>query len=1175
MAEVQSLTIDLENKGLMISRPGDLLPPGFLSSLMNMTANKTGYIESRRGSSLVSGTALPGAIHSQGRIIVNGTPYIYQGVGGALYRAFSSIATGFSGNPLVMRETGPEQATVPQLIAFDSIIRMKDDGTRTTNYGIAGPMAEAAAVAAAATVKTIDEFEYTSNPDIQAEWTVDTSTVTTSTVDPYAGTYAGNLNVAASALGTITRTVALDLSQFSAAGDSDDSDWIFVALRLDVPANLIEVRLEFDVDPSANDFDHNYYWKAFTASEITNVLNNSQSAQSGFIDIVTGRIYNTNDPAFLRDNNIDPNNVQPVQFVPGADQWTGFAVAKKDFTRVGTDENDWADVAAVRISVQTNSLGAINLGVDDLKLQGGTLSRLDGTDYEWIYRYENEITQSVSPFSPPMTFTAPATGVTVEKTKATVTVRNPRDTQATHIQLYRRGGDNSVFSFVLRQVVSAWTGTVAITDGIPDASLGDTADETQVEMANLLRTPSAIPTSFRKTISNGVGYTDYTAAVGDDNSGTYADLSILDNIGDGDWFVVGADQPFRKILTVMDSSVNTNTSTLAAQYWNGSAWRSVQGLIDGTSVGGKTLSQGGSISFAFPDDWERNTIGGVGAYYVRLTVSAILSAAVHVIEARVSANAFEPTVCETHGGRVWTDDSLHADRVWYSQRFSIEQFLEDNFIITTNGDAVVRPFSLDDQLFIFTRKTVERVVGSSADSFQPLSTSSEQGLFSKYAICKGNAAIWYRGYDGIYKLPGSGFSVKVSLQLDQIFHGYDSEDGTMKAVDPAYSTTETMEFFDTRVMFGYTDTAGHRREIQFDIETERWEPTDRPVTSYLRLDDTGNYYSGHSDGYVYQREVGNQDNGSDIAIRLNTGYQDFGAQSNGKQITEIVIDADLAGETVDFFAGFDNGTGSVPFQTVQLSNSVRGPLLFPLSDDTQARNVALGVDSSNGGSLVKFYKVTFFYIMLPALVSKLPTEWDDLGYIGDKRLRQLQIEVDTKGANVSVAVQVDGATAQTLTVNTTSRKIVPFSLSADIIGKMTRLIMTGSSPGFRYYTHQFEFQRDPLQMSRYDTIELDFGYTRMKVLRRVWVAASTPATVTMEILTDRISRYTTTFTMAAGADWGKQELILPPGLKGMLFRFVFTSAQQFKIFLDQSDVEWKPLAEQRGYRRAPMAKESS
>ena len=57
------------------------------------------------------------------------------------------------------------------------------------------------------------------------------------------------------------------------------------------------------------------------------------------------------------------------------------------------------------------------------------------------------------------------------------------------------------------------------------------------------------------------------------------------------------------------------------------------------------------------------------------------------------------------------------------------------------------------------------------------------------------------------------------------------------------------------------------------VDDERWEPTDRPATSYLVLDDEGVFYSGHSDGYVYLRETGEADNGTNMGLDSGGGVR--------------------------------------------------------------------------------------------------------------------------------------------------------------------------------------------------------------------------------------------------------------------------------------------------------------
>lgn len=1440
-------TLKFENTGLVVRRPSDSLPDGAFSNLLNMTSYRDGYIENRLGSTIVSPGSLGAPIHSQGRLIpLNGIAINYQGAANKFYRNFVEVSDGYSGGPNVLSTYKIDTARDPHIIVFDSTKREKDDGNTVSPFGIAGPLAVVQAAAAFEQTKTIDAFEYPTNGDIQSAWTTSNATVTTDSTDPKQGTYSGKLTVAADTIGTMTRTVDLDLNEFLTDGDSDDDDYIHFWLKVDEPSRLVEVRILFDVDPSTNNFTKNFYWKSILPNEITAGVDQTVTARTAHEAVVTQLLGDV--LPLDGDPRIDGTTYE--EFVPGKGQWTEFFVKKSEFQRIGSHDNDWGDVAAVRVTVETNSLGTVAVNIDDGIMQGGTAERLNG-DYDWIYRYRNQNTGTISPFSPLM-----ESQVTVEKTKAVVTVANPRDLQVTHIDLFRRGGLlMSSYQFVKAVAVSYYGGSVNILDGIEDSELAEIADLTQVELSNVTTTNAAVSTAVFKTADSGANYTNYTAHAADTSGGTYVDLSSLDTADNGDWLLIAADGPFRKIFMSMGASVNSNTSTLIVEYWNGGEWVGVTNLTDGTSVVGDTLAQSGIIRFAFPEGWVSDTFNSVAAYYVRLRVTDALSAAVHVTEIRVGASEMDPTVFEIHADRCWVDDQQNLDRLWYSRRFKIEEFTDTGYIIVTqDAGPMVRPFKLDDQMFAFTKKTALRIIGSSEDSFQAIPTGAEVGLFGKYAICKGNGRIFYRGPGGIYTLSSSGFAEKISENLDPLFAGISvGSDTNLFPIDHDEVDSERLEFFNNKLYYAYQATNGIRFEWTYDDILKRWEQTDLKVHSYLRADDARAIYSGHADGSVYQREIEQTDNGAYISMDFRTKYIDFGTPDRDKFLTDVVIDCHLNSLNIACFMDINNGASSI---SAELTGVGRQLVRFPVPADTAVRNVAFRVTDTNTGNRIRFYGITFYYqpepedsravqtdwsdegypadkrfnqltlevdtadedvavvvevdevevssftantsgrekiinslpadtigrlvrvllsgdstfkyyghafdatkeplavtkaqtdwsdeghpadkrfdqvsleidtggedvtvtvqidgatvetftantdsretliqslptdtvgrvirllmsgttafkyyrhaydfikepvagtkkqtewsdeghpaekrfgqlsveidtdgqdvevsieidgtevdsftastttrqtvirsmpadtfgrlvrlvmsgstafkyyrhtfdvVKEPVAVTRTQTEWSDEGYPADKRFNQLVLEIDTNGEDVTVTVQVDNATVDSFTANTSARSVVLRSLPADTMGKLVRVLMSGSV-AFQYYRHQFEVTHEPLALTRYDTYELDFNYTRKKFIRRVWVAGQTPATVTLDIYIDEVLSHTTTFSVNPSSGWTKTKINLPPALKGMVFRFVFTSASAFKLYLDQSDVEWHPLAGDRGYDRARLAR---
>lgn len=161
---------------------------------------------------------------------------------------------------------------------------------------------------------------------------------------------------------------------------------------------------------------------------------------------------------------------------------------------------------------------------------------------------------------------------------------------------------------------------------------GDTVGYGDTDNATRPRLQDAPSIKCQKTVNVGAAYTDYSAAVIDNNVATIADLSNLDTIANGDWIVIGGPAPFCGAGIDMTANVNGNAATMTVEYWNGAAWVAVANLTDGTANGGATFGVDGQISWDIPAAWQMSTIATITAYWVRVGVSAALDAATEIAE---------------------------------------------------------------------------------------------------------------------------------------------------------------------------------------------------------------------------------------------------------------------------------------------------------------------------------------------------------------------------------------------------------------------------------------------------------------------------------------------------------------------------------------------------------------
>lgn len=120
----------------------------------------------------------------------------------------------------------------------------------------------------------------------------------------------------------------------------------------------------------------------------------------------------------------------------------------------------------------------------------------------------------------------------------------------------------------------------------------------------------------------------YTSSVYSDQTGASKDTSeddinlatVFATFGT-DALYVGSEKPFRGVFLRILDNVSSVTGTLTASYWSG-AWEPAASA-DQTTINGKTLAGGGSVTWAVPMDWQPRTLNGSAAlYWVKLTVSA-------------------------------------------------------------------------------------------------------------------------------------------------------------------------------------------------------------------------------------------------------------------------------------------------------------------------------------------------------------------------------------------------------------------------------------------------------------------------------------------------------------------------------------------------------------------------
>lgn len=163
----------------------------------------------------------------------------------------------------------------------------------------------------------------------------------------------------------------------------------------------------------------------------------------------------------------------------------------------------------------------------------------------------------------------------------------------------------------------------------------------QIDNSLVTGTTTQLGAAFNATAAGA--FTDETAAA---NSATANDMTLMQAVpAVNDAYYFGFSSQVNSFQLNVGTA-GTGTYTIIWEYWNGTAWKPLPGLVDGTN--GYTVSGIKTVSWTVPRDWSLSqqalTISSRPAlYYIRARVSSFTS---QTVQAK-GTQAFPPTVTVT------------------------------------------------------------------------------------------------------------------------------------------------------------------------------------------------------------------------------------------------------------------------------------------------------------------------------------------------------------------------------------------------------------------------------------------------------------------------------------------------------------------------------------------------
>lgn len=146
-------------------------------------------------------------------------------------------------------------------------------------------------------------------------------------------------------------------------------------------------------------------------------------------------------------------------------------------------------------------------------------------------------------------------------------------------------------------------------------------------------------------------YTDETVDFGDAGSDDVPLLPDPPVVGDATYFG-HATAKFPR-LDIDLSTAGDWVGTGEWQYWDGAQWSALDDVVDGSS-NFEAAAGVVSVSYTEPEDWAKNTVDNVLAYWIRYSVTAVTSMATQPL-------AKTGNVVSSAAGAVYTDDTTDAN----------------------------------------------------------------------------------------------------------------------------------------------------------------------------------------------------------------------------------------------------------------------------------------------------------------------------------------------------------------------------------------------------------------------------------------------------------------------------------------------------------------------------------
>lgn len=780
-------------------------------------------------------------------------------------------------------------------------------------------------------------------------------------------------------------------------------DYIHISVNVDTLSNLTEMKLLFDVSDST--FTRNFYYYSIRPNDIVAGIANDLT-QLGVSQLVTQRA--TIDEEQADESGNQGFTASSSQTTTGDSQWSEILFPISSLTRVGNDQSKSLQ-NTVAVQALFNCSGPITVQMNSISVIGGFAPDVGdvGAPYQYVIRARSSVTGARSNPCPPMRY-----GVTSRRGQVGVIVPNsyPPEPQADQWDIFRLGGAVTNYTYI--GSVPIGTSTI-FQDTYSDTSI---VSSEQAEYDNFEPWPTVdIPLN----------------ALAASFTGSTAIISITDP----------ATQ--QNVLRYLPG----NLVQLAQQVYR--LWTR------------PTHISADLYLFQFVEN------AGSGTFE-NITISEPAMAN------QILPYLWGPT---EEGGNVFgCGDPARPGFVYFCKNFQPDSAPDKyNLELCPPSEPLLGGETLNGNSYVAStmRWWQMRPSFGGENQYTPIEAPVGRGLAAPYGHCSDGSRIFFVAKDGVYVHSGGAGESLTDADYYNIFphEGVAGTSVTYNGITtyaPDYGRAETfrLAYCNNYLFFDYQDSTGTPRNMVFDVRHRGWSTdinfggigasihynVEQQEGSLGVGDNTyGLLIIGSANGEIFREKDNAIDGIIPIQCILATREMTAGDERAQKLFGDVFLD-------------FTNPTSAVPSNfSVQVMNLGQSVETVPMTQGSGRQQLPIDLNGGEylfslglfmtwtagvaGVDPVTLYTWQPSYVSKPELTTGRDTDFDDLGYPGNKWIQGFRVESITPNAKQIGVRNADTNTLQQVfSVTSPLQDWQPFSFTQPFYAHEVRIEPQDSVP---------------------------------------------------------------------------------------------------------------------------------